>query len=961
MGLPGGTVTFLFTDVEGSTDLVRRLGDQAYAALLAEHHTLLRGAFQAHGGHEVDTQGDSFFVAFDSAASALSAAVDAQRALAAHRWPEEAVVRVRMGLHTGEPVVAASGYVGLDVHRAARISAVGYGGQILLSQATGTLAERALPPGARLHDLGEHRLKDLRKPERIFQLLHTDLPAEFPPIRSLSGIRNNLPLQLTSFIGRDQEIAKVKSLLARTRLLTLTGLGGSGKTRLALQAAAEVLDGFPDGIWLVELAALTDPALVRQAAITALGLREEQGNRHPDVLMDFLRGRRALMVLDNCEHLLDACARFTDTLLRAAPEVSVLATSRERLGIEGEAVFAVPPLSLPPAAEIRSLDDLRSSEAVELFFDRALLGHPAVTFTDATAAPIARIVRQLDGIPLAIELAAARTKILSPAQIAERLGDRFRLLTGGSRTAPSRQQTLAAAMDWSYDLLSDPERVLFRRLAVFAGGFTLDAAEGICRDPDRPTSLLDLLTALADKSLVVVDQGTDEVRYRLLETVRTYALMRLETAGETADLRTRHARWFTAWAEEVRPRLYRSDQRWLNRVEREHDNIRTALAHAIQPPVNALPLRLGAAVFRFWEVRGHWNEGRQWLEAGLSAAPSAGDDLRGRVLVYIATFAQYQGEYERARQAAGEALPLFEAANNPQGIARAQNVLGNAAYYQGDWTEAEQRYRVGLELGRRSREPRDTAGPLANLATIALHHGAFEEAERYAREALEAFQATDDRHGLAFVLNLLGLLAADQDDAAGAQSLFEESLAIRRSLGDRRGIAGSLMNLGRVAAEQQTFDRAESLYEESLTIRRELGDRFGIAGALASLGDVALARGNRVRAVAQLRESLALRGEMGDRVGSVECLETLAHAISDLPAAASLLAAGAAVRDVVGAPYRPTERARVDERLRSLRGSLDAATFEAAWKAGGAMSLDEARSFALTVAVGDSQPPKSNP
>ena len=951
MGLPSGTVTFLFTDVEGSTELILRLGDAAYATVLADHHALLRSAFQAHGGREVDTQGDAFFVAFDSAAAAVAAAVDAQRAIVTHSWPDGAAVRVRIGLHTGEPVVAATGYVGLDVNRAARISAVGYGGQILLSQTTRTLAERALPPGARLDDLGEHRLKDLQKPERIFQLLHPDLPADFPPIRSLSAVRNNLPLQLTSFIGREQEIAEVKALLPDSRLLTLTGPGGSGKTRLALQVAAEVLDEFADGIWLVELASLTEAALVRQAAITALGLREEQGGRHQDVLVDFLRNKRALVLLDNCEHLLDACAELADTLLRAAPGLFVLATSRERLGIDGEITFAVPPLSLPRTSDIRSLVELRSSEAAELFFDRALLGRPTVAFTDAAAAPVARIVRQLDGIPLAIELAAAKLKVLSLTQIAERLDDRFRLLTGGSRTAPSRQQTLQAAMDWSYDLLAEGERTLLRRLAVFAGGFTLDAVEGICGDPERSGSLLDLLTGLVDKSLVIVDHEADEVRYRLLETVRAYAWMHLVAAGEAPDLRTRHARWFTAWAEEITPRLYGSDERWLDRVEREHDNIRAALAHAIPSTVDAIPLRLGTAVFHFWEVRGHWSEGRQWLETGLSAASPISDGLRGRVLVYIATFAQYQGEYGRARDAAAEALRLFETADDPRGIARAQNVLGNAAYYQGDWTEAQRRYRVGLEYARRSGEPRDTAGPLANLATIALHHEAYGEAERDARESLEAFQATGDRHGRAFVLNLLGLLAEDQDDAAGAQGLFEESLAIRRSLGDRRGIAGSLMNLGRVARQRQAYDRAEALYEESLTIRRELGDRFGIAGALASLGEVALVRGNQARAVGLLKESLSLRAEMGDRVGSVECLETLARAVSDLPAAASLLAAGAAVRDAVGAPYRPTERVRVDERLHSIKEALDPETFDAAWKAGGAMTLDQARSYALKVSA----------
>ncbi|HEY6103698.1 MAG TPA: tetratricopeptide repeat protein [bacterium] len=948
MVLPAGTVTFVFTDIEGSTDLVRRLGDEAYAAVLAEHQTLVRTAVQAHGGHEVDTQGDSFFVAFESAASALAAAVEIQRVLIDHRWPEGSPVRVRIGLHTGEPVVAAGGYVGLDVNRAARISAVGYGGQILLSQTTRTLAGRSLPQDARLVDLGEHRLKDLQKPERIYQLVQPGLPADFPPIRSLSAVRNNLPLQLTSFIGREREIEEVKALLTKHRLLTLTGPGGSGKTRLAVQVAADVVDGFTDGIWVVELASLTDGALVRQAALTALGLREEQGSRQHDVLIDFLRDRRALIVMDNCEHLLHTCAELADALLQAAPSLSILATSRERLGIAGEVVFAVPTLSLPASGDIHSLAELRSSEAATLFLDRALLGRPTITFSDEAAGPVARIVRQLDGIPLAIELAAAKLKVLSLSQIVERLDNTFRLLTGGSRMAPSRQQTLQAAMDWSYDLLNEEERALLRRVAVFSGGFTLQAAEGIGGGTKGPGSVLDLLTSLVDKSLVIVDHEADDVRYRLLETVRGYAERRLSEAGEAPEMRARHARWFMEWTQGLEPRLFGLDEHVLNRVEREHDNIRAALAYLLQSADRDGALRLANAAFRFWEVRGHWSEGRQWLEAALPDSPADGE-RDGRALVHIGTLAQYQGDYARARDAAGRALRVFEDAGDIRGVSRAQNILGNVAYYQGDWTEAEQRYKMSLERARHSGEPRDRAGPLANLANIAFHHEAYDEAEQYARESLAAFEATSDRHGRAFVLNLLGLLAEEQDDAGRAQGLFEEGLAIRRILGDRRGIAGSLMNLGRVARAQHAFDRAEALYEESLTIRRELADAFGIAGALASLGEVALLRGDHVRAVTLTRESLTLRTEMGDRVGSIECLELLARSTTDLPAAASLLAAGAAARQAAGAPYRPMERRMVDERVGSVKGALPTAAFTAAWNAGTAMTLDEARKYALNV------------
>jgi len=518
--LPTGTVTFLFTDIEGSTQLLQRLGDRRYAEVLAEHQRLLRDAIAKGNGQEIDTQGDAFLVAFSRARDAVATAVAAQQALMKHTWPDGASFQVRMGLHTGEPISITDRYVGLDVHRAARIGTAGHGGQILLSDVVSGLAARDLPPGVSLRDLGTHRLKDLREPEHLFQVVHPDLPTDFPPLKALDAWPNNLPIQLTSFIGRERETAEIKRLSATTRLLTLTGAGGSGKTRLALHVATDLLEHYPDGAWLAELAALSDPTLVPNAVASGLNVPEQRGHPFTETLIDFIHSKSLLLVLDNCEHLLPACAALADRLLRSCPTLRMLATSREPLGIPGEVIWRVPSLSFPDPRRLPSLEHLNQYEAVRLFVERARSNAPGFAVTSANAAAVVQICQRLDGIPLAIEMAAARVKVLTVEQIATRLDDRFRLLSSGPRTALPRHQTLRAAMDWSYDLLPERERGVLRRVSVFAGGWTLEAAEAICaRDDVEASDVLDLLAHLVDRSLVIAEPHGGAVRYRLLETV----------------------------------------------------------------------------------------------------------------------------------------------------------------------------------------------------------------------------------------------------------------------------------------------------------------------------------------------------------------------------------------------------------------------------------------------------------
>ncbi len=541
---PAGTVTFLFTDLEGSTLLLQRLGPD-YAVLLADHHILLRAAIQKWHGVEVDTQGDAFFIAFSRASDAVRATQEMQHSLAAHTWPSQATVRVRMALHTGEPALTLMGYVGLDVHRAARICSAGYGGQVLLSSATQAIIAADLPEGASLRLLGTYRLKDLQRPEEIYQLVLSGLPVDFPALKSLDLHPNNLPVQLTSFIGRAGEIALVEAALERSRLVTLSGPGGAGKTRLALQVGADILDTYPDGIWFVELAPLANPALVPQAVAAALKLPENPNIPLMETLYAALSPRTSLLILDNCEHLVESAAHLADDLLRTCPRLRILTTSREILNVPGEAAISVPSLSLPSIGVSLLPEALTQFEAVRLFIDRAIAWQPAFMVTNHNAQAIAKICTSLDGIPLALELAAARVRSLAVEQIAARLDDRFRLLTSGSRTSLPRQQTLAAAIDWSFDLLSEPERVLFRRLAVFAGSWSLEAAEQVCAiDPLSPGDILDLLARLVDKSLLLCDTSGGCARYHCLETMRQYALHKLEEAGEAARIRCAHFQAF---------------------------------------------------------------------------------------------------------------------------------------------------------------------------------------------------------------------------------------------------------------------------------------------------------------------------------------------------------------------------------------------------------------------------------
>lgn len=924
--LAAGTVTLVFTDIEGSTRLLQELGDR-YAAVLSDHHRLLRDAFGAHGGSELDAAGDGLYFTFPSARAALAAAVDAQRSVLAHPWPESADVRVRMGLHTGEPLSADVGLVGLDVHRAARICAAGHGGQILVSQTARDLIGRELPTGVILIDLGERRLKDLAEPQRLFQAVAEGLPADFPPLLTMDARPNNLPRQLTSFVGRERELSEARAILASAPLLTLTGPGGVGKTRLSLEIALELLDEFEDGVWVVELGTLTDDGLVLQSIAAALGVTEQPGRPLATTVLDHLRTRHLCLVLDNCEHLLEACAGHAFTLLQGCPFMRILATSREALGIAGESVFPVPSLRVPESDRAVSAEQAARWEAVRLFVERAAAVHPGFHLTDDNARAVVQVCQRLDGIPLALELAAARVRALPAEQIAARLDDRFRLLTGGSRVAVTRHQTLRATIDWSYELLSGEERAIFRRLSVFAGGCTLAGAEAVCvGEGVKEGEVLDLLTHLVDKSLLVSEASAAEGRFHLLETIRQYARERLLDSGEAEATFRRHRDWFLALVERAKADFFSgpAPTAWLTVFDREHDNLRAALEwSSAEARGGGAGLRLAAGLWRYWEIRGYLVEGRQWLERTLAATDGEVSTLRANALTGAGILAHIQGEYPAALAFHEASLLQHRQLGRPHSIAFAANNLANVAAEQGDYALARELYEESNEIVRSLGDRRGTAIGLINLADVVSRQGDYATAQTIFTESVEILRELGDRWGMAFALDNSALAAGRRKDFASARSLHEQALAISRELGDERGVARTLMHLADVASQEGDLTRARSLHRECLRIRQALRDMPGIAVAMEKLAWV-----------------------------------VMADAAED---AARLVGAAETLRETIHTPLPAASRGDYEQYVRSLASRLGEELFEAARLQGRAMGPEAAVAAILADRRDDATPREATP
>lgn len=870
---PTGTVTFLFTDIEGSTKLWEEHPEQMRLAL-ARHDALLRDAVVSHGGTIFKSTGDGCAAAFPTAPDALLAVLAAQQALAHEAWPESVQIRVRMALHTGAAELRDGDYFGPPLNRAARLLSAAHGGQVLLSEATQELTRDTLPTGASLKSLGEHRLRDLARPEQVFQLLHPDLPANFPPLRSLDNpqMPNNLPQQVTSFIGREKEMAEVKALLKETRLLTLTGSGGCGKSRLSLQVAADVLEEYAGGVWLVELAPLADPALVPQAVASVLGVKEEAGKSLIESLSDALKPKNLIVVLDNCEHLLEACARLVEALGRSCPHVKVLASSREGLGVPGEQTYRVPSLSLPDPKQKETPESLSQYEAVRLFIERARLAQPEFTVTNQNTPALAQVCYRLDGIPLALELAAARVRSLSVEEINTRLDNRFRLLTGGSRTALPRQQTLRALIDWSYDLLTEPEKILLRRLSVFSGGWSLEAAEQVCagEDPSGGTiedwEVLDLLTGLVDKSLALAETQEGHTRYRLLETVRQYARDRLLESGEGEAVRDRHRDYFVAFSEKAL-QFFNGPQQafWYAQLDPEHDNLRAVLewCQSEEEGAQQAGLRLGAALWRFWNVRGRAREGLQWLQEILERdGAKEPTEQRANALNGAGVLAVILHECAAAHRFLDESLLIWRYLGSTEVIHTLQS-LGYLALVEGKLTEAQALYEESLQIAQSAGKRRFTLYPLQGLGRVAHSRGDLLKARACYEESVSVAREFGDHSGLIWALDSLAQLMSELGDADAARVLQEENRAIAQQLQSPRVLAETLSHLGYQALIRGQYAQARSLYQQRLEAAKQADNEEQLGWAYFGLGVLAQYEGDYARAQPLFEEALRLFHQAG--------------------------------------------------------------------------------------------------
>jgi predicted ATPase/class 3 adenylate cyclase len=949
---PSGTVTFLFTDVEGSTRRWEH-DSPAMLAVVERHFALLNKAIVANNGIRFKTIGDAIQAAFPTAPDALQAAVAAQRALIAEDWGELGPISVRMALHTGAAEPRDGDYLAPALNRLARLLSATAGGQIVMTEATRTLVRDQLPPDVTLRNLGEHRLRDLREEEHVFQIDADGLPTEFPPLQTVDRQMHNLPAQVTAFVGRERELADVKQRLEEpgVRLLTLTGPGGTGKTRLALQVAGELVDHYPDGVWFVPLAPIARAGRVVSAIAEVLGVRELPGEPIAESLRSFLRTRRLLLVLDNFEHVVDAAPLVAD-LLADDPGLQVLVTSRTPLRLSGEQELPVEPLGLPSRQTGLRPEEALVSEAVRLFVDRAQAVRPGFTLTEQNVDTVVAICRRLDGLPLAIELAAARMRLLPPEAIYSRLDSRLSLLTGGGRDRPERQQTLRAAIAWSHDLLDTSEQALFRRLAVFSGGWTLEAAEAVVNavaDPD--IAVIDCLEALHANSLIrLVDadgpEGTADPRFAMLQTIREFAREQLVASGELDDVSEAHATYFTTMASEAEPHLTGRDAAtWLERFETEHDNVRAALAWLRDQGHAAPAVRLAGALWRFWWLRGHIGEGRDELEAALALdepRDGAQTSARAAALDGAGVLAETQGDTDRAQALHEQALAISRANDDPVGIAHALGNLGVVAFDRRDYDSAVALLDESLTLARETGNDFLIATALNDLGRVAYEQGDLERAETLYRESLALRRRIGSESDIARALNNLGGVALQMGDFEHAATLFGESLELYRTVSDPWGAAGAMINLALAARDQGDASRATALFAESLERFREAGDTRNSALALLSLAETERQTADHEASAAHYREAIAAFRDVDDPLGAADGLAGLAgvlHLSGQSETAARVLAA-ATVSLPRDAARNLTESEQYQKDREAIRAAVGAERFAALSAEGETRSLD---------------------
>jgi predicted ATPase/class 3 adenylate cyclase len=938
------SVTLLFTDIEASTSLWADHSDEAGAAV-GLHDEILASAIAAHDGKVVKTTGDGFLATFSTARAGAEAAVEAQFGLARRADELLNAAHVRMGLHAGTVEERQGDLFGLTVNKCERIMAAASAGQILVSSAAASLLRTDLPPDSDLIDLGENRLRGIPGAERLYQFAHRGLRREFPPPATVVGVPTNLPVELTSFIGREREVTEVSALMAQYRLVTLTGSGGAGKTRLAIRMGSLGRDRFADGVWFVGLDSLRDPDLVAERIASTLGLEERAGRTYVELIAYHLQGKRTMVIVDNCEHLIDACAHVVSTLLLDVPALHVLATSRQRLGVSSEVEYRVPSMSVPD--ENSNVDTMFEHDAIRLFIDRARLARPSFELSPDNAEAVGRITRQLDGIPLALELAAAKIAVLAPKQIAEHLDSRFQLLTAAARTALPRHQTLEAAIEWSYDLLPDSERWLLNRLAVFRGGFDLAAVEHVCADlKEGDGDVVSMLSALVEKSLVISD--LDVARFRLLETVRQYAADRLDRSGDAQHAADAHAGYFVEFAERAGPGLDGPDQAtWLAALELERDNLRAAMEWSLDhEPVT---LRLASAIWRFWHLRRRPSEGRDWLDRALDQAGGTRAEWRVQALLGAGTLASAQGEQVAAQSLLDDARELAEQIGDQSAAAAALTTTAIIRHKRGELVAATEMLRGALDLARAAADRLQTSRVLTNLSLVLEDRGQRDEAALCAQEALSVARTTEIPDLIADAMLTAGEIALNQGDGSAAQKYLEEALRQGTETGLDYITAWALGYLGKLRLQSEDTRAAQAFLAEAIEAFREVESPVGIEWGLRHLA-IAEMRGDVIESArTTAAEALRLAAEYvrPDVPYVLQAAGEIEAAALRYERAAVLLAAAQFHRDEMELRPPPFEAAALDSTWAVLVSALEPSEMDAAKARGEAMSFDRAVEFAL--------------
>ncbi len=923
MKIPTGNVTLLFTDIEGSTKLSQDFPDKLQPALHL-HHDILQQTIESNNGFVFEIVGDAFCCSFENSDDAVKAAVDAQLSLSQVNW-EEPVLKIRIGIHSGNVEWNGKSYMGyITLARTARIMSSAYGEQIIISNTTYELcsdrSERIKKLNISFRDLGERRLKDVIQPIRIFQVLSPGLRADFPPLKTLDARPNNLPVQLTSFIGREKEISDVKKLLAGTRLLTLLGPGGTGKTRLSLQTAADLIDEFENGVWITELAELLDPILLPNLIMETLGIMEEPGKTSENILIDNLKKKEILIILDNCEHLIEVCSVLVEKLLQNSQKIKIIATSREALRCEGEIAHKVLSLSHPDPAQKITPVQLSQYEAVRLFIERAIAVNPNFRVTNENAPALAQICFQLDGIPLAIELAAVRIKVLPVEKICEKLGDRFRLLTGGKRTALPRQQTLKALIDWSYGLLTDEEKVFWRRLSVFSGGWTLTDAEEIC--PDELLNvydILDLTNSLVEKSIILYMEST--CRYKMLETIRQYGYELLKDAGEDELFKNRHLKYYLNLCEEAKPELNGAKARsWFRRFDDEYPNIQAALSRAIEENLNEEGHRLAGVMTKYWDMRGHLFEASSWFDKLLQNKDGVSEQLIADTYRNAGIFATQQGKNLNAVKFIEESLFIYRKLGDKNGLSMSLNTLGLIESDLGNYKRSREILEENLKIKRELKHELGISSALNSLGLILLTEGDLDTAEKYFRECFDIAKKIENDEYVGIGLNNLGQVYAMRGDYQKSKIYFDEGLKVDSEIGNKNGMCISLVNIGVLALQNADYVTAQEYLDKAYTLSRETGNNVAHLYSLASLGQLLFKKGEITKSEEYFKECLSAQIEFTEMKTFVLAVSGIAEIIltkGETETAVRLIGALKAKLDSTGVYIEDEVDSKINEILKT--------------------------------------------